>query len=395
MGLSTLTVNVGKGGLGRRPLNEDKISGLLFFNDTLPSGFGAGNNRVKKVYSLEDAELLGIAEGSVNHDVAWYHISEYFRGNPEGELWIGYFAVPGGAYDFTEIVTMVNLANGEIRQLGIYADDNTFAGADVTLIQGQITICDAAGKPLSVIYAPNFAAIAAVTGWTAIADLRALDARKVSVIIGEDGGAAGAALAASKAYSITALGACLGLVSRSFVQESVGNPARFNASNGTELEVPAMANGDLVSALSDTTLGALVDKGYTILRKYVPKISGTYFERMPTATPSTDDFAFFEYNRVVDKAIRGVQAAMVPQLNGVLATKADGSLRDDTVTFYQDLAQAPLDLMAASGEISAAVATIDPSQDVLGTSQLIIAISIVPLGIANEIIINIGLTTSL
>jgi hypothetical protein len=97
-GLSKVTVNVGKDGLGRRAPNKDKISGLLFFSAALPSGFSS-TNRVQKVLTLSDAETLGIAEGSANFDVHWYHISEYFRMNPEGELWLGYFAVPGGTYD--------------------------------------------------------------------------------------------------------------------------------------------------------------------------------------------------------------------------------------------------------------------------------------------------------
>ncbi len=32
MALSKVTINVGQGGLGRRALNKDKISGLLFFD---------------------------------------------------------------------------------------------------------------------------------------------------------------------------------------------------------------------------------------------------------------------------------------------------------------------------------------------------------------------------
>jgi len=57
-GLSTITINVGEGGLGRRAPNQDKVSGILFFNDTPPAGWSA--NSTKLVYTLEEAETLGL-----------------------------------------------------------------------------------------------------------------------------------------------------------------------------------------------------------------------------------------------------------------------------------------------------------------------------------------------
>lgn len=393
MGLSKVTVNVGADGLGRRPINKDKISGLLFFNGTVPSGFASV--AIKKVYSLSEAETLGLAQGSSSSGVEWYHVSEYFRGNPDGELWIGYFAVPGGSYDFTEIKTMLLAAGGEIRLLGVYANALTYASSQCTTIQGVLDGLDAAYKQVSVLYAPDTAAITSVTGWSSIADTRALTAKKVTVVIAEDGSGAGAALAASKAYSITCLGLALGCISRASVEQSIGNPQNFNISDGTEMELPALGNGDLVSAITSSVLGGLKDKGYLVARKYQPDISGTYFERCPTAIAATSDYAWIETNRTIDKAIRGVRTVLIPQLNATLLLKSDGTLRDDTVGFFQDLAQGPIDQMAAADEISAGKVLIDPTQNVLSTSQLAITIKIVPVGIAEEIIVNIGLTTSI
>lgn len=394
MALSKVTINVGQEGLGRRATNKDKISGLLFFDNTLPSGFGT-SDRVKKVYSLAQAEALGIAEASADHDVHWYHISEYFRINPEGELWIGYFAVPASTYDFTEITTMVNIAQGEIRQLGVYAEALTFASAQVTTIQGVIALSDAAGKPLSVLYAANMAAITAISGWGSVTDLRGLTARKVTVVIAESGSGAGLALATAKAFSITALGAALGAASLASVEQSIGNPQNFNISNGVEMEVPALANGDLVSAIGDTVLGALKDKGYLVARKYVPKISGTYFERCPTSIASTNDFAWLETNRTVDKAIRLVDAALTPLLQGNVLVNADGTLKPESIGYYIDAAQRPLTQMEADGEVSATQVLIDPAQNILSTSTLNVTVKIVPVGIAEQIVVNIGLTTAL
>ena len=393
MALSKVTVNVGADGLGRRALNKDKISGILYFNNTLPAGFST-SARAKKVYSLSEAEGLGLAEGSSTSGVEWYHVSEFFRMNPDGELWIYYAAVPASTYDFTEVSAFALAAGGEIRQMGIYANGLTYASTQITTIQAVIDALDDAYKQFSVIYAANTAAITAVTGWSAIADVRALSARKVTPIIAEDGAGAGAALAASKSYSITSLGNALGTISRSAVQQSIGNPLNFNLSDGVEMEIPALGNGDLVSALSSSAMGGLKDKGYLIAIKRTPDISGTFYERCPTAIASTSDYAWLEVNRTVDKAIRGVRSALIPYLNATVLLNANGTLRNDTIEFFRDIAKAPLTQMEADSEISAKDVLIDPTQNVLSNSTLTITVKLVPVGIAEEIVVNIGLTTN-
>lgn len=393
MGLSAVVVNISSAGIGRRPINTDKISGLLFYNSTPPSGFAS--TAIQKVFSLAQAEGLGIAKGSSNYAVEWYHVSEFFRANPEGELWIGYFAVPGGSYTFAEITTMCNFAGGEIKQLGVYANALTYAAAQVTTIGALTDALRLAGMPVVVLYAANMAAITAISGWAAIATLRTSTAKGVTVVTSQDGNGAGKALFTSKGYSITTLGHALGFMSKAAVNQSIGYPAQFNASNGVENEVVAMANGDLITALGDTALGSVKDKGYLVMRKYVPKLAGSYYERVPSAVPATDNFAWFDNVRPIDKAIRLVQSALTPQLQAVLVLNANGTLSTSTVGFFLDLAQTPLDQMVADTEISAGLAQIDPTQNVQATSNLIVTIKIVETATAETITVNIGLTLSL
>ena len=51
--------------------------------------------------------------------------------------------------------------------------------------------------------------------------------------------------------------------------------------------------------------------------------------------------------------------------------------------------------MVAAGELSAAKATVDPTQDVLSTSELVISVQLIPVGVAHTIIINVGFTTQI
>lgn len=394
MPLSNVTINVGQGGIGRRPLNQDKISGLVFYNDVLPSGFTT-SDRVKKVFSLEQAVALGIAEGSVAHSVEYYHISEYFRLNPQGELWIGYFAVPATTYDFTELDTLQTAASGEIRQIGLYANALAYDVTQITTIKGVLDTLEAKGVVCSVFYAADMSAITAVTGWSTVGDARAQEAKRVTPVVGQDGAGAGKALFDSEGYSITCLGAVLGAISSASVNQSIGNPARFNASNGVELEVPALANGDLTTDLTDTALGAIKDDGYQIIIKRTPKLSGTYFERTPTADLATSDFAWNELVRTVDKAVRLVDSALTPQLNSGVVINSDGTISDESINYFVDIAELPLDQMLADGEISAKEVIIDPNQDVNATSTVIVTVRIIPVGTAEFITVNIGLTNAL
>lgn len=391
-GLSDISITVADGGLGVRPPNEDKVSGLLFYNDTLPSGFGA-SDRVKLVKTLAEAEALGIVEGSATSGVMWYHISEYFRLNPQGELYIGIYATETPPYAFADITAMANAANGRIRQLGVYvANDIAFATAEVTAIQSVVDDLRTDRQPLIVLYAADLTGVA--SGWAGADDLRALAAKSVCVVAGEDAGAAGAALATSEGYSITFLGAALGAVSFVAVNESIGWVAKVNASNGVELETIGLANGDANSDLTSTQLASVKDKGYLIGVKRLPEVTGTYFERAPMAIPATSDFAFMENNRVIDKGIRLAAAALVPQLMSPLSLQADGTMRDDTVKYFQGLVENGIEPMAAADEISNFAVLIDPAQDVLSNSTVEVTLQIQPTATAEFITVTIGLTAS-
>jgi hypothetical protein len=110
---------------------------------------------------------------------------------------------------------------------------------------------------------------------------------------------------------------------------------------------------------------------------------------------STDDFAWIEYSRVMDKAIRLVETALTPDLNRDLTLTSDGKLSSDSVGYFTDLCSTPLEQMESDKEISASEVLVDPDQDVLGTSTLVVTISIVPVGIAEFITVNIGFTVQI
>ena len=387
MALSDITFIRGESGLGRPLASQDHISGLIqwFTNANLPSGF-ATSDRIKTVFQIEDAEALGIIEGSAVHGILWYHINEYFVAQPQGELFVGLF--DSASIDYSDVETVQVFANGRIRQIGVF-DLTTYAAATTTTLQTSADALKVVHTPLHIIYAADFTSATLST----IADLRALSNENVSVILGEDGNAAGAALAVSASTSVTALGAVLGTVALSNVHENIGWIAKFQVSQNLEFDEPAFADGTLVKDTSTSLQSALQDKGYIFLRKHVG-IDGTYFNDSCTAISVSNDLAYIENNRTLDKAVRGVRTFVLPNLNGPVVVNADGTLQEETIAVFKNDTDRALEAMERDGEISSFITLIDPLQDVLTTSKVEITVKIVPVGVARQIEVKIGFTVS-
>jgi hypothetical protein len=509
MALNNITFIKGKGGLGRPLPGKDYISGLVYYtaNGNLPSGFST-SSRVKQIFSVEDAEALGIvgdysdetkatgvytisAAGATGDSISlvftepnatevilgsyvklvtdttvslvatgltnainartyihgysalsvagaisitvksglgiypntgtplsavlsgtiagsvttaftggvsslkavWhYHIDEFFRVQPKGFLWVGFFAIPG-TYDFAEVQTMQTLASGDIRQIGVYVDGTAYTTAHVTALQAVKLTLDGLKMPLSIVLAPNIAAVSSIS---TINDLAVLTASGVSVVIGQDGANLGFALWKSAGKSITTLGATLGTIALANVQEDIAWVGKFNLSDGLELESIAFANGVNFndSTINATLLDAIDLKRYIFLRKF-PNVFGSYFNDDHTAIAQNSDYAYISNNRVIDKAIRGVYASLLPSLNSPLLLNANGTLANSTVAYLESQSVINTDQMVRDAEASAIGVSINPSQNVASTSLVTVAITIVPVGVARNIVINIGFKTSL
>ena len=67
-GLSNVIFNRQQG-IGRQPTGQDHISGLLFYSNSLPAGF-ASDDRVKRIFTVADAENLGVVDTHADETVA-------------------------------------------------------------------------------------------------------------------------------------------------------------------------------------------------------------------------------------------------------------------------------------------------------------------------------------
>lgn len=326
-------------------------------------------------------------------NVFHYHISEFFRIQPKGVLYVGFFPVPG-TYTFAEITTMQSFANGTLRQIGIYKEiGSAFSTGDLTLIDTVCKANDEAHKPISAIYAADLSGTADISVLT---DLSLLTANKATAVISQDGGGLGNYLWLTTGKSITNIGALLGTVALTKVSVSVAWVGQYNISNGSENEVLAFANGQLFSdvAITDNLLEALNVKRYVFLKKFTG-LSGSFWNDGHTAIIVSSDYAYIENNRTIDKAIRGIRTNLLPSLNSPLTLNADGTLAETTVAFFESQAGISLDQMVRDQELSAYLVTVNPAQNVLSTSKLVVAVTLVINGVARQIEIPIGFKPSI
>lgn len=339
--------------------------------------------------------IVQFSGGVASKLAVWhYHISEFFRIQPQGVLYVGFFPVPG-TYTFTEMATMQTFANGSIRQMGVYKDGAAFATADITALQTEEVTLENVHMPFSILYAADLSGTSDIS---TLPSLGTLTANKVSSVIGQDGAALGFALYSAYGHSITCLGAQLGAIALAKVSEDIAWLKKFNLTDGTELNVLAFANGQQYSSFSATGLAALLNNlnnsRYIFLRTIVG-LTGTFFNDSHTAIVASSDYAYIENNRTIDKAIRGIYSGLIPDLNGPLVLNSDGTLSDNTIAALISDAELNVIQMVRDGDLSAnPVITIDPTQNVNSTNLLIVAVSLLPVGVDREIQVNIGFVTS-
>lgn len=376
MALNDVQFNVVKGGLGRVVDGEDHISALVFDSTTKPVAYGSAD--IKLYTSIQDVEADGMTEGDATYGHVWYQASEFFRLAPGASLYIG-FSAATFPEDYQQI------ASGKIRQYGAFWD----TPANLATLQTAAETLDTLHAP-AVIIAGKFGATA--FDIATADDLGGETYENLAVLAAGDGGGKGAQLATDLgATFVPALGAVLGAVASASVHESVAWVQKFNLSDGSEYDTIRLADG--TDTPTNSEIEAYDTKRYLTFRKHIG-LNGTYLADSHLGVAATEDLAYIESQRTLQKAKRQIRARLLPQLNSPLEVNEDGTLTAGTVKYFESLTQRALDVLQNNGEISASGVFIDPAQDVLATSVLVISARIVPVGVARNITVNIGFAVS-
>lgn len=384
--MQNLTITRTNGNIPRTLAGEDHISGLLFYNSVLPTGFST-TDRIKAVSSIETAEDLGITADAENWGirVLHYQLTEIFNLNPAISLYLGIFSPASGASTFAEIKKIQNFAGGRIRQIGVWNGTAVLTETDLNALQSVRTSLEQQDKPLSILYAPKVADISDLPQ-----DVAGSNRSGVSVIIGQDGAGTAATLYTDSGNtgkaSVTAIGDLLGICSKAAVNESIAWIEKFP----TNIALPAFADGTLYRDLDTAIVEALDTARYIFLCTYNGQ-SGVYFNDSHTMDAATSDYANIESVRTMDKAVRGVRTYTLPKLGRPLKVDAtSGKLETYVIEDLQLTASNALETMVKAGELSGYSVEIDPNQNVLATSTVEMVIKIVAVGVMRKLNVKIG-----
>ena len=264
----------------------------------------------------------------------------------------------------------------------IYSGTADFAATKAAAQEAQVQ-ADAAYAdymPFEVlIEGKGFAAVVSA-GVSDAEDLADFGASNVSVVVAMDVAAAGTYL------NTAAVGMALGAISRAKVSENIAWVEQFNLA-GAGFSKAGFVGGEEVK--TQGALETLNSKRYVFARTHTG-LPGVYFNDSHTATLGTSDFAYVESNRTINKAARLLRTALLPKLNSPILVNDAGQLAPSVTKGFETLCRAALEGMVSNQEVSVFDVFVDPSQDILATSELRIKAEVTPVGTARKIIVDLG-----
>jgi hypothetical protein len=146
------------------------------------------------------------------------------------------------------------------------------------------------------------------------------------------------------------------------------------------------SSGDAYNVFTDADRDTLNDKGFIFFRSHIGK-SGYYFNDDHTACVLTDDFAFLNRGRTLDKATRITRSVYLEDLLDEVQLDAEtGKLNAASIKHYQaSVEKAINEQMTASKEIVGVSAYVNPDQNILSTDKIVTELDIIPTGTARVI----------
>lgn len=380
-------------GLGRPGVNQDAISGFLIGVELAADleTFTEFNKTIT-FRSLREAEAaFNITADNASAKVRSVHeiLRRFYFSNPGTRVFLKVQkndAVAEDAFISAHLPSFLENANGEIRQVAVVClNSPTQILADM-VSSAQTSAVDSFDKHAPVVVLLGLKNVPAAASAPDARDL-VVEGNQVAVVISTD-----------KAESqMPDYGFTLGVIASANVNENIGWVEKFPLTdNLNEIYQNAyFTNEILVDNISLADKEIYHQKGYIFARKHAG-VSGYFFNSAPTAAPITNDEAFLENARTLNKAARVIRRDLLPRLNSPIRLNEDGTIDELVLSELEAVASVGLSEMQRNEEISAFNITIDPTPNFIQNNETIeIDFAVVPVGVARMIKGNVRLVANL
>ena len=410
--MSVKGVNITKASLKLSAnLSKESTSGLIA--NGLPISGKLALDKNYTLFSKADANALGLdaAYDTTNKVVLYHHISEAGEGT---KLIIRVVAQTVSAVDMVDVANthakkMIDDAEGEIFQLAVALNPASgytpvVNGIDQDILdaipkaQGLVDYAFSKMYPTRVILEGKYYAGPA----SSVPDLRSLvnvQAPNVSVCIGQDLNFADS-LAEFNGYA--AVGTCLGTVASAAVSENIGWVERFNLTDAKKsrwLAAGLSDNNSVMSVQSDWQI--LSDKGYILPVKYA-RLDGFRWNNdhccvsIMVDNDGNMNESQIRFGRTLDKAALNAYAALLPSVKSPQPVDTGtGKVPPVVITNFRTLAESGID-GNLTGELSGREVVISKDSNLLPPDpELLVGISVVPIGSADKISVRLKLSNNI
>lgn len=382
-----ITITLDQNALNQTVQTADGIAGMVLQGVAVVSTLDI--NTPYAIYSLEDAEDLGIVQGGSN-DFAWTQIKGFYDEALAGaELFIMVSdqTLPNMVDKDNEYaVKLLNYAEGTIRLLAIGVESD----GDETITNGldaNAHLAVAKANALAEQFSDEYKPLRVVVGGNVysgtpadLVDYKDNTTNRVAMFISADDN--------SKTASV---GKFLGRLAKSPVQRK---PSRVLDGPVEEVVEAYLTDGETVED-SDSTLDAIHDKGYIFYRRHVGR-AGYFYSSDVTLTADSDDYNSIARGRVIDKAYLITYDTLLNHLSDEVELESNGRIDSSIVKAWEgEVENAIFANMKDTGEstrpeISGVEVTIDPTQNIASTNTLSVEVRIQPVGYADFIDVILG-----
>ena len=402
--MSLRGIKITEGKIGANVAGDGREFGLIGNGVAV---IGAGKVALSTHYALSrlsDAVAIGIdaAYDTTNSVNIFRHISEFYRRAGEGKkLHLMLVAQTVIIDEMTEAAkTLAVAADGNITDLAFcfnpapaYIETlvdgmNADVFAAIPVLQAFAEWADEHDMPLHTILEGRGIGDT-LSALSDLRDIEALEAEKVTLVIGQDWDYAETLWALGKLFAD--VGTFLGVVAS---QPWNRNPGEVETQNLTNASLGVWMTGGLSNhkkyAEVYADLETLNDKGYVFPLKY-QGLSGYWWNDGHVCAPIVLDNTgsmnqhMIYYSHTIDMVKRALRVAYLPEVKKPVVLE-EGLLPASMVGYYDAVGDGIFERMAGRELISDGKATTDPQSDLLIAKILVVQFAVVPTGCINEIV---------